>query len=110
MDWEATMADVMLEFWNTFLIKGTNIYFEHKDKVYAISIQLVIDVFRVCIEGYVEKPKRNISMSLAVQAMQSCRLAPTNFSTDRWNTKSLGLPYSIKYLAITSIIYQREKV
>jgi hypothetical protein len=37
MDWEAPMPDVMLEFFNTILIKGTNIYFEHKDKVYAIS-------------------------------------------------------------------------
>ncbi len=31
------MANVMLEFMNTFFIKGANIYFEHKDKVYVIS-------------------------------------------------------------------------
>jgi hypothetical protein len=29
----------MLEFLNTFLIKGTYIYFRHKDKVYIISKQ-----------------------------------------------------------------------
>jgi hypothetical protein len=57
MDWEASMPDVMLEFLNTFLIKGANIYFGHKDKVYVISKQLVIDVFGVCVEGYVEELK-----------------------------------------------------
>jgi hypothetical protein len=31
------MLNVMLEFLNTFLIKGTGIYFEHKDKVYVIN-------------------------------------------------------------------------
>ncbi len=45
MIWEALMADVMLEFLNTFVIKGTYIYFEHKDKVYVTSKQLVVDVF-----------------------------------------------------------------
>jgi hypothetical protein len=44
MDWEASMPDVMLEFMNTFLIKGVDVYFGHKDKVYVISKQLVVDV------------------------------------------------------------------
>jgi len=30
------MLDVMLEFFNTFLIKGADIYFGDKDKVYVI--------------------------------------------------------------------------
>jgi hypothetical protein len=37
MGWEASMPNVMLEFLNTFLIKGVNIYFKHKDKVYVIT-------------------------------------------------------------------------
>jgi hypothetical protein len=37
MGWEASMPNVMLEFLNTFLIKGANIYFGHKDKVYIIN-------------------------------------------------------------------------
>ncbi len=47
----------MLEFLNTFLIKGTNIYFGHKDKVYDINKQLIIDVFGVCAKGYIEELK-----------------------------------------------------
>jgi len=82
MGWEALMLDVMLEFLNTFLIKGIDIYFRHKDKVYVISKQLVVDVFGVCVEGYVEKPKRQVSKSLVVQALQSCRLALINSSID----------------------------
>jgi hypothetical protein len=54
MGWEAQMPNVMLEFLNTFLIKGPHIYFGHKDKVYVISKQLIIDVSGVCAERYVE--------------------------------------------------------
>jgi hypothetical protein len=48
------MPNVMLEFFNTFLIKGVVIYFGHKDKVYVNSKQLIVDVFRVCGNGHVE--------------------------------------------------------
>jgi hypothetical protein len=48
MSWEAPMPNVMLEFLNTFVIKGTYIYFGHKDKPYVISKQLIVDVFGVC--------------------------------------------------------------
>ncbi len=99
------MFNVMLEFLNTFFIKGTNIYFGHKDKVYVISKQLIVDVFGVCENGYVEELKGHVSESLVVQTLQSCKLAPANSSIDQWSTKSLGLPYSIKYLAIISVIY-----
>jgi hypothetical protein len=66
MSWETPMPNFMLEFVNTFLIKGTYIYFGHKDKVYVISKQLIIDVFGVCAEGYVEDLKGQVSKSLAV--------------------------------------------
>jgi hypothetical protein len=33
------MLDVMLAFLNTFMIKGIDIYFGHKDKVYVINKQ-----------------------------------------------------------------------
>jgi len=48
MDWQTLMLDVMLEFLNTFLIKGADIYFGHKDKVYVINKQLIVNVFGVC--------------------------------------------------------------
>jgi len=51
------MLDVMLEFFDTLLINDANVYFGHKDKVYLISIQLVIDVIGIYEEGYVEKTK-----------------------------------------------------
>jgi len=57
MEWEVPMFDVMFEFFNTFLIKGADIYFGHKDKVYLISKKLIVDVFGVCVKRYVEKPK-----------------------------------------------------
>jgi hypothetical protein len=66
MDWQALMPDVMLEFLNTFLIKGVDIFLGHKDKVYAISKQLIVDVFGVCAKGYVEDPKGQVNKSLAI--------------------------------------------
>jgi hypothetical protein len=66
MDWQASMPNVMLEFFSTFFIKGANIYFGHKDKVYVINKQLIIDVFGVCVEGYVEELKGQVSKSLVV--------------------------------------------
>jgi len=57
MDWHPPMPNIMLEFLNTFLIKGVDIYFGHKDKVYVFKKQLIVDVFKVCIERYGEKPK-----------------------------------------------------
>ncbi len=54
------MFDVMLEFMNIFLIKGVDIYFGHKDKMYVINKQLIINAFGVCAEGYVENPKRQV--------------------------------------------------
>jgi hypothetical protein len=79
MSWEAPMFDVVLEFLNKFVIKGTNIYFGHKDKVYVINKQLIIDVFGVCAKGYVEDPKRVGNKSLLVLALQNYKIAPTNF-------------------------------
>jgi hypothetical protein len=53
-------------FEHIFEFKGTNIYFGHKDKVYVFNKQLIIDVFRVCMEGYVKKQKRQVNKSLVV--------------------------------------------
>ncbi len=54
MDLHALMLDVMLEFFNMFLIKGADIYFEQKDKVCVINKQLIVDVFRMRVDGYLE--------------------------------------------------------
>jgi hypothetical protein len=69
MGWETSMLDVMLEFLNTFLIKGASIYFGRKDKVYVINKQLIVDVFGMCVEGYVEELKGQVSKSLVVQEL-----------------------------------------
>ncbi len=76
------MPDVMLEFLNTFVIKGSNIFFGHKDKVYVISKQLIVDVFGVCAEGYEEGSKGHVNKSLALQALHSCRIALKFFTVD----------------------------
>jgi hypothetical protein len=56
MKWEAPIPNIMLEFLSNFVIKITSIYFDYKDKMYVISKQLLIDVFRVYAKGYVKNP------------------------------------------------------
>jgi hypothetical protein len=89
------MLDVMLKFSNAFLFKGANIYFGHKDKVYVIKKQLIVDGFGVCVEGYVEELKGQVNMSLAIQTLQSRRFALAISSIDQWNATILGLPYFV---------------
>jgi hypothetical protein len=48
MDWQALMPNIMLEFLNTFVIKGIDIYFGHEYKVYIINKQFIVDAFGVC--------------------------------------------------------------
>jgi hypothetical protein len=45
------------------------IFFGHKDKVYVISKQLIVNVFGVCIEGYVKDPKGQVNKSLVVHTL-----------------------------------------
>ncbi len=44
-----------------------DIYFGHKDKVYVINKQLIINVFGVCAKRYVEEPKGQVSKSLTIR-------------------------------------------
>ncbi len=84
--------------------------FGYQYKVYVISKQLIVDVFRVCAKGYVKDPKGQVNKTIALHALQSYKVEPTNFTKDLWNVKSLGFPYLVRYPTIISMIYQREKV
>jgi hypothetical protein len=64
MNWEALMLNVMLEFLNTFVIKGTNIYFGYQHKVYVISKQLIVNVFGVYVKGYIKDPNGQVNKSI----------------------------------------------
>jgi len=60
------MLDIMLEFLNTFVIKGTNIYFGYQDKVYVINKQLIVDVFGIYAKKYVEDLKGQVCKTIAL--------------------------------------------
>jgi hypothetical protein len=50
-------SKIMLEFFNISIIQGTNVYFNYKNKVYAIYKQLIVNVFGVYAKRYVEDSK-----------------------------------------------------
>jgi hypothetical protein len=64
MSWEAPMFDVVLEFLNKFVIKGTNIYFGYKDKVHVINKQLIISL--ECVQKGIEDLKGRVNKTLIV--------------------------------------------
>ncbi len=57
IEWKEQDHDALVEFLNTFVIKGSEIYFGKRNMVYVISKQLIGDAFGVCQSGYVEDPK-----------------------------------------------------
>jgi hypothetical protein len=58
-----------------------------------------------CVEGCVEESKGQVSKSLTIHALQSCRLALANSFANQWNAKKLGLPYFVRYSTIIFVIY-----
>jgi len=56
--WKELDHDALVEFLNTFVIKGFEIYFDKGNIVYVISKHLIVDAFDVCENGYVDDPKR----------------------------------------------------
>ncbi len=42
--------------------------------MYVINKILIVDVFGVCVGGYVKEPKGQVNKPLVVQELQSCRL------------------------------------
>jgi hypothetical protein len=56
----------MLVFFNTFVIKGIDIYFGYQVKVYVINKKLIVDVFGVYGEGYVEDSKGQVNKAITL--------------------------------------------
>jgi hypothetical protein len=57
IEWKEPDHDVSVEFFNTFVIKGSEIYYGKKGIVYVIGKQITVDEFKVYHNGYVEDPK-----------------------------------------------------
>ncbi len=47
-NWQELDHDALVEFLNTFVIKGCEIYFGRRNLMYVISKQLITYVFGVC--------------------------------------------------------------
>jgi hypothetical protein len=78
MKWETSIPDVMFKFFSTFIIKNahTHTHIGYKYKVYVISNQLIVDVFKVDAKGYVGDPKGQVNKTIIFQALQVVKLNP----------------------------------
>ncbi len=63
--WKELDHDALVEFLNTFVIKGSEIYFGRRKIMYVISEQLIANVFSVYQSGYVEDPEGYMTKTLA---------------------------------------------
>jgi hypothetical protein len=57
IEWKELDHDALVEFLNTFVIKGSEVYFGRKNIVYVINKLLIADAFGVYQSGYIEDPK-----------------------------------------------------
>jgi hypothetical protein len=57
IEWMEPNHDNLVEFMNTFVIKGNDIYFGRRGVMYVISKQIIVDGFGICESGNVEDLK-----------------------------------------------------
>jgi len=57
IEWKELDLGALVEFLNTFVIKGSKIYFGRKGIMYVINKQIMVYAFRICQTGYIEHPK-----------------------------------------------------
>jgi hypothetical protein len=50
--------------------------------MYMINKHMIVDVFGVCAKRYVQGLKGQVSKIIKLQALQNCKIAPTNSARD----------------------------
>jgi hypothetical protein len=61
IEWKELDHGFLVEFVNTFVIKGFDIYFGRESIVYVISKHMMTNAFRVCHIGYIEDSKLEVN-------------------------------------------------
>ncbi len=88
--------DALVDFFNTFVIKGFEIYFGRRNIMYVINKQLIIDAFGVCQSGYVEEPKGHVTKTLTKKLLFKHDIKPPYTNANKWNVKKCKLPINVK--------------
>ncbi len=65
IEWKEPDHEILVEFLNTFVIKGSKIYCRRRNMVYVISKQLIANALGVYYNGYIEDPKGPMTKMLA---------------------------------------------
>jgi hypothetical protein len=60
IEWKELDHGSLVEFVNTFVVKGFNICFGKEHIVYVINKHMMTNAFKVCQIGYIEDPKLGI--------------------------------------------------
>lgn len=76
IEWKEPNHNNLVEFLNTFVIKGNEIYFGRRGAVHAINKQIIVDAFRICQSGYVEDPKDQVIKLIVKELLSSHDIKP----------------------------------
>ncbi len=92
IEWKEPNHDALVEFQNTFVTKGSKIYFGRRNIVYVISNQLIANASDVYQSGYVEDPKKQMTKTLAEELLFKHDTKPPYTNANQWNVKKCKLP------------------
>ncbi len=56
IEWKELDHGALVEFLNTFVIKGSKIYFGRRGIMYVINKQIMVYAFKICQTRYIEHP------------------------------------------------------
>ncbi len=82
IEWTELDHDALLEFFSTFVIKGSKVYFGRKNIVYVINKQLIVDAFGVYQSGYIEDPKGHVTKTFAEELLFKHDIKPPYTNVD----------------------------
>jgi hypothetical protein len=105
IEWKELDHDIFVEFLNTFVIKGSKIYYGTKKIVYVINKQLIADALGVYYSGYIEDPNGPMTKMLAKELLFKPDIKLPYTNAYQWNVEKCRMPIIIKYLVVIFVIY-----
>ncbi len=105
IEWKEPNHDALVKILNTFVIKGSEIYFGKKSIVYVISKQLIAHAFSAYQNGYIDDSNGQVTKTLIKELLFKHDIKSPYINADQLNVNKCKLPINVKYLEVISVIY-----
>ncbi len=108
LQWRVPHHEWLVEFLNTYQIKGETIDARMRKKTTTIDKCLIVNVFKISNKGW--KSQKQIDKQITKAMLQCIALLGGYVNTKQWNVSMMKKPYDIHLPTFIQVIYQREKV